>query len=353
MKKWDRLSNQQENCTQDGCSDSVRFDARTMTAKLPENSPNVFGLQEKLKSHKVALLGLYVLMFGVLIPLTGFITAQALRWGMQNCINSSICENGASQNSGSEFLKKEKDQEDKEGLKKMIPDHNSTLEKEIQKVSDLEANLLHSQVFWNLSMKTEQKFEDLFLQVTSILSTIHSQSEMIDAVNNSLAILNATLFEIQLDIESWKGANQGTIQKQQEETERLEQHVFNVSAEIMTLKEQQAHLNQEVKEEMKLLTNITNDLRLKDWEHSMTLRNLTLIQGPPGPKGEQGESGPKGEAGVPGITGPRGLPGLKGDMGMMGPQGPRGNTGLQGYAGRPGMPGLKGQKGAKGDRGWY
>ncbi|XP_044536227.1 macrophage scavenger receptor types I and II [Gracilinanus agilis] len=354
MEKWNRLFNhKEENCTQDGCSDSVRFDAKTMTAKLPENSPNVFGLQEKLKSHKIALLGLYILMFGVLIPVTGFITAQALRWGMQNCINSPICENGAYQNSTSEFLRKEKDQEDKEGLKKMMPDHNYTLEKEIEKVSDLEANLLHSQVFWNLSMRTEQKFEDLLLQVTSIMSTIHSQSEMINTVNNSLAILNATLLEIQLDRENWKGVYQDNIHKQQEDIERLEQHVFNVSAEIMTLKEQQVHLNQEIKEEMKLLTNITNDLRLKDWEHSMTLRNLTLIQGPPGPKGEKGDSGPKGEAGIPGITGPRGLPGLKGDMGMMGPQGPRGNPGPQGFGGRPGIPGLKGQKGAKGDRGRY
>ncbi|XP_027709525.1 macrophage scavenger receptor types I and II isoform X2 [Vombatus ursinus] len=266
MEKWNILPNEQnENCPSDNCSDSVRFDARTMMARLPENLPTVFGLQEKLKSHKIALVGLYLFVFGVLIPITGFVTAQTL---------------------------------------KMVSDHNDTLDKKIQQISDLEANL-HSQLFQNLSIKMEQKFEDLLLQVSSIISAVHTQRGVLAAVINSVANLNATLLEIQLDIESWKGTCQGNIRKQQEETERLEEHVYNVSAEIMTLKEQQIHLNQEIKGEMKLLANITNDLRLKDWEHSMTLRNITLIQGPPGPKGDRGDRGPQGEVGAPGITGPR------------------------------------------------
>lgn len=51
------------------------------------------------------------------------------------------------------------------------------------------------------------------------------------------------------------------------------------SAEIQSVKEEQEHVKQEVKQEMKVLNNITNDLRLKDWEHSQTLKNITLIQG--------------------------------------------------------------------------
>ncbi|XP_043825574.1 LOW QUALITY PROTEIN: macrophage scavenger receptor types I and II [Dromiciops gliroides] len=341
MEKWDRLPNQQEeNCTLDPSSDSVSFDARTMTAKLPENSPNVFGLQEKLKSHKIALVGLYLLMFGVLIPVTGFVIAQAQRGRVQN------------PDSGSAFLSKEKDLEDKVRLRKIMPDHNDTLEKEIQQISDFKANF-HSHLFQNLSMRSEQKFEDLLLQVSSIISVVHTQRGAITAITNSLANLNATVLEMQLNIESWKGTSQRNIGQQQEETEKLEESVFNVSAEIVTLKEQQVLLKQEIKEEMKLLANITNDLRLKDWEHSMTLKNLTLIQGPPGPKGERGDRGPQGVVGAPGITGPRGFPGLKGDRGLMGPQGSRGNPGSPGIVGRQGFPGQKGQKGEKGDRRYY
>ncbi|XP_074084274.1 macrophage scavenger receptor types I and II [Macrotis lagotis] len=334
MEKWDRLPNhQEENCTLDHCSDSVKFDARTMTAKLPENSLSIFGLQEKLKSYKLALVLLYLLVFGLLIPLTGLVTAQTLRL---------------------KFLRKENDQEDLAGFKKMMFNSNGTLEKEIQRISDLKGNL-YSHIFKNLSLRTEQEIEDLLLQVSSISSTVHTQRGVIVAITNSLANLNTTLLEIQLDIEKWKGTCQGDIQKQLEETEKLEEHVFNTSAEIIILKEQLNHIKQEIKEEMKLLSNITNDLRLKDWEHSMTLKNITLIEGPPGPKGEQGERGPQG-VGIPGLPGPPGPPGfsgpkgLKGDRGFSGPQGMRGNPGIPGSFGRQGPPGQKGQKGEKGSR---
>lgn len=60
---------------------------------------------------------------------------------------------------------------------------------------------------------------------------------------------------------------------------RLEERVYNASAEIMSMKEKQVNLEEEIKGEVKVLNNITNDLRLKDWEHSQTLKNITLIQG--------------------------------------------------------------------------
>lgn len=64
-----------------------------------------------------------------------------------------------------------------------------------------------------------------------------------------------------------------------QEMRKLEEHVYNASAEIKSLDEKQVHLEQEIKGEVKLLNNITNDLRLKDWEHSQTLKNITLFQG--------------------------------------------------------------------------
>lgn len=64
-----------------------------------------------------------------------------------------------------------------------------------------------------------------------------------------------------------------------QEMSKLEERVYNTSAEIKSLEEKQVHLEQEIKGEVKLLSNITNDLRLKDWEHSQTLKNITLIQG--------------------------------------------------------------------------
>lgn len=64
-----------------------------------------------------------------------------------------------------------------------------------------------------------------------------------------------------------------------QEMRKLEERVYNASAEIKSLDEKQVHLEREIKGEVKLLNNITNDLRLKDWEHSQTLKNITLFQG--------------------------------------------------------------------------
>lgn len=64
-----------------------------------------------------------------------------------------------------------------------------------------------------------------------------------------------------------------------QEIRQLEERVYKASAEITFVREKQAHLEEEIKGEVKVLNNITNDLRVKDWEHSQTLKNITLIQG--------------------------------------------------------------------------
>ncbi|XP_009080846.1 PREDICTED: scavenger receptor class A member 5, partial [Acanthisitta chloris] len=64
-------------------------------------------------------------------------------------------------------------------------------------------------------------------------------------------------------------------------------------------------MEQQLKQELAILNNVTEDLRMKDWEHSMALRNISVIRGPPGPKGDQGSEGLEGERGLPGLPGLR------------------------------------------------
>ncbi|XP_029452085.1 scavenger receptor class A member 5 [Rhinatrema bivittatum] len=110
-------------------------------------------------------------------------------------------------------------------------------------------------------------------------------------------------------------------------------------------------MEHELKNEMAILNNVTEDLRLKDWEHSITLKNISLMQGPPGPKGEQGNEGMEGEPGVPGLPGSRGISGERGRMGSPGVKGDQGDIGLPGPMGIHGFKGDRGPKGEKGDRG--
>ncbi|NXA54020.1 SCAR5 protein, partial [Nothocercus julius] len=98
-------------------------------------------------------------------------------------------------------------------------------------------------------------------------------------------------------------------------------------------------MEEQLKHELAILNNVTEDLRLKDWEHSVALKNISVIRGPPGPKGDPGNEGMEGEPGLPGLPGLRGLPGERG------PPGPRGLKGDRGDLGPPGPAGLRGFRG--------
>ncbi|XP_074240057.1 macrophage scavenger receptor types I and II isoform X2 [Saimiri boliviensis] len=339
MEQWDGFRDQQEDT--DSCSESVKFDARSMTALLPPYPKSSASLQEKLKSFKAALIALYLLVFAVLIPLIGIVAAQLLKWETKNCSVGSTNVNDITQN----LMGKGNDSEEEMRFQELFMEHMSNMERRIQHISDVEANLVESEHFQNFSLIIDQRFNDVLLQLRALFSSVQGHENAIDEISKSLISLNTTLLDLQFNIEKLNGKMQESTFKQQEEISNLEGRVYNVSAEIMAMKEEQVHLEQEIRGEVKVLNNITNDLRLKDWEHSQTLRNITLIQGPPGPPGEKGDRGPPGESGPRGFPGPVGTPGLKGDRGAIGFPGSRG---FPGHTGRPGNSGPKGQKGEKG-----
>ncbi|XP_007517315.1 scavenger receptor class A member 5 isoform X2 [Erinaceus europaeus] len=127
--------------------------------------------------------------------------------------------------------------------------------------------------------------------------------------------------------------------------------VSNASEDARKLRLVHLGMERQLKQELALLNTVTEDLRLKDWEHSIALRNLSLAKGPPGPKGDQGEEGKEGEPGIPGLPGLQGLPGERGTPGLPGPKGDDGKLGAIGPMGLRGFKGDRGLKGEKGERG--
>uniref|UniRef100_A0A672UDX4 Scavenger receptor class A member 5 n=1 Tax=Strigops habroptila TaxID=2489341 RepID=A0A672UDX4_STRHB len=101
-------------------------------------------------------------------------------------------------------------------------------------------------------------------------------------------------------------------------------------------------MEEQLKHELAILNNVTEDLRLKDWEHSVALKNISVIRG---------------KLRLPGERGPPGPRGLKGDQGDLGPPGPVGMRGFKGkdqalcmlLAGLWGLAGLVGQQAGSGD----
>ncbi|XP_010880866.2 scavenger receptor class A member 5 isoform X2 [Esox lucius] len=131
----------------------------------------------------------------------------------------------------------------------------------------------------------------------------------------------------------------------------LQGQISNVSQDTRYMRATQIHMEETLKNEVEILSTITEDLRLKDWEHSNLLKNITFLQGPPGPKGEKGDLGPFGSPGVAGLTGMRGFTGEKGVQGPRGLKGPNGPNGLPGEKGDVGPEGQKGDRGDRGPKG--
>nr|XP_061806685.1 scavenger receptor class A member 5-like [Nerophis lumbriciformis] len=131
----------------------------------------------------------------------------------------------------------------------------------------------------------------------------------------------------------------------------LQIQISNITEDTSSLWVTHVHTEAQLRNEMEILNTITEDLRLKDWEHSLALKNISFIEGPPGPKGEKGDTGPLGRPGAPGLTGLRGFAGEKGIQGPHGIKGSTGDDGSQGEKGDVGPAGPKGRKGERGERG--
>ncbi|XP_038625193.1 macrophage scavenger receptor types I and II [Tachyglossus aculeatus] len=343
MEKWGKFLDPFDDASlSDGCADSVKFDARSMTALLP-NQKNVTGVQGKLKSLKIALMSLYLLVFVVLIPVIGFLAAQLQRLETKNSTNSSVSEFNTSER----FLggSSREENSDEERFREFTLEHVSALEEETRDIVEAEANLTSLGEFHALREMSESRFQDVFLQVSTLSASVQANGKAVEEISTSLVTLNQSLTDLKLTLESWNGLYVQNVIEYKEEITKLRGHVYNMSAEMQMLREQQVNLEQEIKGEMSVLDNITSDLRLKDWDHSMALKNITLMQGPPGPKGEKGDRGFRGDMGAVG------LPGQKGEKGTRGYPGFRGSVGSPGIRGPPGNPGLKGAKGEKGERG--
>ncbi|KAM4785053.1 scavenger receptor class A member 5 isoform 1-T1 [Cyanocitta cristata] len=125
----------------------------------------------------------------------------------------------------------------------------------------------------------------------------------------------------------------------------------NASADARRMRAEHAAMERQLRLELDVLNNVTEELRMKDWEHSVALRNISVIRGPPGPKGDRGTEGVEGEPGLPGLPGLRGLPGERGPPGPRGLKGDQGDLGPRGPTGMRGLKGDRGPKGDKGDRG--
>lgn len=55
--------------------------------------------------------------------------------------------------------------------------------------------------------------------------------------------------------------------------------ISNITEDTSSLWVTHVHTEAQLRNEMEILNTITEDLRLKDWEHSLALKNITILEG--------------------------------------------------------------------------
>lgn len=129
-----------------------------------------------------------------------------------NCTVGSINANEISQS----LTGKGNDSEDEMRFREAVMEQMSNMEKRIQYISDTEANLIDSEHFQNFSLVTDQRFNDVLLQLSTLVSSVQGHGNVIDEISKSLLSLNTTLLDLQLSIKTLNGRVQDNTFKQQE-----------------------------------------------------------------------------------------------------------------------------------------
>ncbi|KAJ8009073.1 hypothetical protein DPEC_G00085070 [Dallia pectoralis] len=251
-------------------------------------------------------------------------------------------------------------------LESLFQNHSESLQQLGQAVRGLERDIRDLQGHSQLTDSTGEQLRDrvsalnrfvqrnvsgLSSRLAQASASLHDHDLLLRSATDQVDQLKERLEEVDWTVGAVNHTFSSDISVHHLKIQDLQGQISNVSQDTRYMRETQIHMEDTLKNEVEILSAITEDLRLKDWEHSNLLRNITFLEGPPGPKGEKGDRGPFGLPGVEGLVGRRGFPGEKGVQGPRGLKGPSGPNGLQGDKGEVGPEGQKGDRGDRGPRG--
>uniref|UniRef100_H2RQ97 Scavenger receptor class A member 5 n=1 Tax=Takifugu rubripes TaxID=31033 RepID=H2RQ97_TAKRU len=201
----------------------------------------------------------------------------------------------------------------------------------------------------SLSSSAERNVSSLISEVSRTSTWLHNQDVQLRETSGQLSRLRENLDEVNWTVGAVNHTFSSDISFHRRKIHDMQIQISNITEDTSSLWVTHVHTEAQLRSEMDILNTITEDLRLKDWEHSLALKNITMVEGLPGPKGEKGDTGPLGPLGIPGLTG---LRGLSGEKGIQGPRGIKGPVGTDGSKGEKGDVGPKGPRGERGERGY-
>ncbi|XP_077568304.1 scavenger receptor class A member 5 [Stigmatopora nigra] len=259
-------------------------------------------------------------------------------------------------------------------LENLFQNHSDRLQKLEVLIQSLEAELRNTRAqslqsegylvqlddrLSSLSSSTGRNLTGLSAEVALTSTWLRDQKLLLRETSSQVSGLRDKLDEVNWTVGAVNHTVSNDITIHHLKIQDLQIQISNITEDTSSLWVTHVHTEAQLRNEMEILNTITEDLRLKDWEHSLALKNISFAEGPPGPKGEKGDTGPLGRPGVSGLTGLRGFAGekgipgvhgIKGSTGKDGGHGQKGDVGPFGPKGERGEPGLKGDKGDRGGK---
>ncbi|XP_058882900.1 scavenger receptor class A member 5-like [Acipenser ruthenus] len=314
MAKWMRSSGGTEQITfVENTKDQLDDSKKSLFTDLgKDKNDSAVEIWKKLSSMKIAIIALYVVVLCILAGMI-YVTVQLPQY--KRSISDMEAGGSASKQIGENSVGEVVWQDDFEDLKNTIKTHSDSLKKLTQstqtlteKVTVLE-DLLNSSLsvvggnIQQLNMKSEQLTYIIEQNVNSSIPQIKLYEQNLEDLSNRINILKDDVRGILDTVKSVNSSCMGDIFIHQQDIIQLNMNFENVTMAARRLEEKQINMDANMKQEMDILNNVTEDLRLKDWEHSLALNNITKMQGPAGPKGQKGDTGDRGYNGSPGLTG--------------------------------------------------
>ncbi|MGH0172359.1 UNVERIFIED_CONTAM: hypothetical protein FKN15_063416 [Acipenser sinensis] len=307
MAKWKRSSGDTEQITfMDNTQDQLDDSEVSLFTDLGKDT--AVEIRKKLNSMKIAIIALYVIVICILAGIV-YVTVQL--YERQTSISDMEARGSVSKQIGENSVGERvwQDETNSNSLK-ILAQNIQTLTDNVTLLEDSinsSLSLMEGKI-QQLNTKSEQLTYIIEHNMNPLISQIKMNEQNLQDLSNRINIFEDDIRGVLDTVKSVNSSCMGDIFIHQQDIIQLNMAFLNVTMAARHLEEKQINMDANMKQEMDILNNVTEDLRLKDWEHSLALNNITKIQGPPGPRGLRGIAGLKGEKG-------QGLPGSPGNPG--------------------------------------
>lgn len=132
-----------------------------------------------------------------------------------------------------------------------------------------------------LSFSSLGNWSSLQADLTQTAGSLRFQDTLLQDTAGQVVLLKDKLNDVTWTVGHFNRTFMNDISIHRLNIQDLQGLVGNVTEETRTMRVTQISMEDQLKNEIKILSTITEDLRLKDWEKSAALKNLTLIEGNP------------------------------------------------------------------------